>query len=570
MRIQAHRTSLLESLLNLSADLHGIPGRSQPLVNLPLEGPVTPQDITKSLGMPDPPPELAERIRAALSSAKAGALANIQPDDANRIRWEGAARKADRSVEELTEDDFYLYYPIESPSLAPFQGNLSRYCALYFRKWEENNYAEYRRAKGDNVFVFSADEFQKAYGPPPWDIFNAVLKDNGVRFRLVEPTGDGTRPYVARLKSLSTNAEVKFADLSSGERTILSFALLLFYNHDQRQTTAVPELFLLDEVDAPLHPQMISSLVRTISNLIVGTYGKRVILVTHSPTTVAFSPDGALYALENSKYLRSVSKDAAMAVLTSGVPTLSIRFENRRQVFTESIYDAEYWEHLAAICKRLFQSEVSLTFIPAGTKNTGGCSRVKDLVSRLVEGGNTSVWGFIDWDCANSAEPRILLTGMGGRYSIENYILDPLLVAALLLRDKELDRNDVGLKETEAFTDLKDFDSVRFQEVATGFLKLFGWTLQGEESVETKYANGRTIKLPKSFVEMQGHKYEERLKDKFPSLNRFQGEADLKTEILVKILDDLPGLLPSDIVETLRAVQESMPHGSSTDGASSP
>ena len=73
----------------------------------------------------------------------------------------------------------------------------------------------------------------------------------------------------------------------------MSFALCLYHAADQSTAVDFPKVLLFDEIDAPLHPSMSRSLLRTIQKTLVEEHGIFVILTTHSPSTVALAPDTA-------------------------------------------------------------------------------------------------------------------------------------------------------------------------------------------------------------------------------------------------------------------------------------
>jgi hypothetical protein len=179
------------------------------------------------------------------------------------------------------------------------------------------------------------------------------------------------------------------------------------------------------------------------------------------------------------------------------------------------------------------------------------------LVGELVAAGSKTVFGIIDWDLKNEQTSNVLVLGRGNRYSIENYILDPLLIAALLLRDKLVSREAVGLANDETYIDLRSFGSDRLQEVANAVLGLCGLKLDEEREWQVcSYVNGTSVDLPQSFLTRNGHSLEEVLKEKFEGLRKYHKEDQLKREILDKILDDLPGLLPADFLPVLKTIQE--------------
>jgi hypothetical protein len=56
---------------------------------------------------------------------------------------------------------------------------------------------------------------------------------------------------------------------------------------------------------------------------------------------VALAPEEAIYSMNAlNPRLEKTSKSAALAILTAGVPTLSVSFSGRRQIFVESRTDA--------------------------------------------------------------------------------------------------------------------------------------------------------------------------------------------------------------------------------------
>jgi hypothetical protein len=61
--------------------------------------------------------------------------------------------------------------------------------------------------------------------------------------------------------------------------------------------------------------------------------------------------------------------------------------------------------------------------------------------------------------------------------------------------------------------------------------------------------------LPKWFLETQGHQLEKLLKDIFPKLKRFQKENELKSEIISKVIDDIPAFIPKDFVLLFQKIQ---------------
>jgi hypothetical protein len=262
---------------------------------------------------------------------------------------------------------------------------------------------------------------------------------------------------------------------------------------------------------------------------------------------------------DGAERLVKTSKDAALAILLTGVPTLSVSYENRRQVFVESRYDVLYYEMLYERVRHHLIPEISLSFMAAGGSKAGGCAFVKEIVGTLVGAGNKSVFGVLDWDTTNKADSHVRVLGEGRRYSIENYILDPLLVAILLFLERTIDRADVGLAVGETHAVLGNTtDGSRLQFAADFVINRLANTLpvQGDTHlVDCAYVGGHAVKQPLWLMNMQGHALEDALKQAFPALKRFHGEPDLKRAVLARVIDDLPTLIPACVLDVFKEIQ---------------
>ena len=82
------------------------------------------------------------------------------------------------------------------------------------------------------------------------------------------------------------------------------------------------------------------------------------------------------------------NKDKAISILTSGVPSLSITYENRRQVFVESKYDVIFYEKIYQKIKHKLEEEISINFISSGVGGNGNSAQVVDVVTQVSGYGN--------------------------------------------------------------------------------------------------------------------------------------------------------------------------------------
>lgn len=405
----------------------------------------------------------------------------------------------------------------------------------------------------------SEDEFITKYGRPPWDFLNDIFAAAELDFRINAPYPWDDRPYEAVLRDENRGIEIKFVDLSSGERILMSFALCLYHASDS-SSADFPKVILFDEIDAPLHPSMTRSLLRTIGSVLVEQHHIAVILTTHSPSTIALASDESIHVMNKfgARRLQKTTKDAALGILTSGVATLSVSYENRRQVFVESKYDVDYYSSLYILLKSYLLADISLAFIAIGIHGNSNCGQVKSVVASLREGGNKTVLGGIDWDGTNVDLDGILVLGGGERYSVDNYILDPVLVGFFLIREKIRTAEVFGLSQSIKYSDLPRLDGASLQALVDSIVAKVADVHRAtneKSAIAFEYCNGRRVTVPQWFAHLNGHALEGYLKDIFPELHAFRNEPDLKRAIIKKIVDDLPGFAPFGIVSFFRRLQ---------------
>ena len=466
-----------------------------------------------------------------------------------------------KPVLDIDENDFYGSIIIATSPSDIFQQSFSRLFVAYEKMRIDNKFNKYLHEQGEEISFLTDDDFVKRYGDPPWEFLNSVLESSNLDFRVTKPTRVREEvPYQAKLIHQRSGDELVFSDLSSGEKILMSFTLCLYYAEDKRQIVQYPQVLLFDEIDAPLHPSMTQSLLDTIQSTLVGKHGRKVIMTTHSPSTVALAPEDSVYIMEKDGYerIKKISRDGALALLTTGVPTLSIDYENRRQVFVESKYDVAYYEKLYNFCRSHLEPKISLTFIASGFGKQGNCNQVEHIVNGLANGGNRNAYGVIDWDTRNQGNLHVKVLGKGKRYSIENYLLEPIFIALLLLKDSKINGSHLGLDAQENYRSISSkIDSellhVMTNFVASEFLKKY--PTADSSTLNCQYIGGYSVKVPNWYLKHQGHELEEMLKLVFPSLNQYHKESALKMAVLDKVLLEFPELLSVDFVELFKEIQ---------------
>ncbi|MGB3849437.1 MAG: ATP-binding protein, partial [Tunicatimonas sp.] len=135
---------------------------------------------------------------------------------------------------------------------------------------------------------------------------------------------------------------IAFSELFSGERTLMALAMLIF---KAQLNNIPPQVLLLDEIDASLHPSMIERMIHVIQTLFIEKYGMKVILATHSPTTVALGPEDSIFVISNEDgqtVIQKQDKRKAINTLSDGFITLDKGLQlldqvaqQRLNIFTE-------------------------------------------------------------------------------------------------------------------------------------------------------------------------------------------------------------------------------------------
>ena len=520
-------------------------------------------EFIRTANNPNESRQVFKIIQNTLSCKEPHLIPIVTPIDVNRLKLINQLQeKTGTSFIALEEREFYDSFPKSWPPIDMFQQSFARLFLEYQLNFRNNRLKELANSDGDTCSFLSSEEFIEQYGKPPWTIVNSILETANLDFRINQPANYyEDRPYEPVLIDQIRGTHVKLGDLSSGERILMSFALCLYYAEDRHQLVDYPKVLLFDEIDAPLHPSMTQSLLHTIQEVLVNRHGIKVIMTTHSPSTVALAPEASVYAMYKTdiQRLQKTTKDKALAILTTGVPTLSIDYNNRRQVFVESQYDVQFYEIIYNKLKNdLIYPEISLNFISSGVSGQGNCDQVEEVVNKLYKGGNRTVYGIIDWDKKNNGNERVKVLGHGKRYSIENYILDPLLLGAFLIREKWIERDEIGLNSNETYVDIAKLDNDRLQVVANFIVskvKNFAPPTSEEKNISCEYVGGKVISLPSWFLQIQGHKLEEILKDIFPKLKGLQKTpSQLKLEILRKVVDDIPTLIPKDLISLFNEI----------------
>ena len=126
---------------------------------------------------------------------------------------------------------------------------------------------------------------------------------------------------------------IDYNSLSRGEQAIVQF-VIWSYGQDFRGNRL--NTMVIDEPDAHLHSSMCKMMVEIFSELSApketGGGGIRIIITTHSPSTVAFTPEGSLFVMQreddNTRTISPTTSEKAVEILSDGIFTFSKAMSN--------------------------------------------------------------------------------------------------------------------------------------------------------------------------------------------------------------------------------------------------
>lgn len=351
----------------------------------------------------------------------------------------------------------------------------------------------------------SPEEILARLGPLPWAAVNSAMQEAGLQYEMVLPVvveGSFMRPfdinYRLELRHRQRGTVVPPSALSSGERVIFLTAIWsYFFNQSALNTRAA--LLLLDEPDAHLHPALTSVFLKVVRSELVERRGLRVIVATHSPSTVALTEEGELFVMSiDSPRIRPVSnKWEAVAHLTAGLVTVG---SHTKAVFVEDKHDSTFFQAVQALSSRggifgdAFDPARSLNFIPASKDRLGGGKNMVIGWVRSID--TTQVAGIVDRDEDPEPAGRVYA---GLRRQLECYLLDPLFVYALLLDENAANRPNFapGVDHRHSKS-LAAVESATLQTIADGMVGIYAEIARpnATDRIAVNYVGGAIVSIP--------------------------------------------------------------------------
>ena len=398
----------------------------------------------------------------------------------NRLELQAIDGPGSERFAVMNQTEFLGWAQQPNTSLDPFKQELNAVFATY-RRLERDNFANQKDPYPTRPPLDDA-EFARIHGEPPWTVVNRLLETGSYPFRLTVPPGEGT--VDVQIEAVNQSGSWTFNDLSSGERILIAFVLAMYSIQGSSLRVDVPRLILLDEIDAPLHPSMIGETLRAVQTLI-DEKGAYCLMTTHNPITIAISDDVPIFRVNREEpRIVPTTPDSAIQFLTAGLPLLTVRSEARRSVWVESDKDVARLERLQANVPSILHGPFApffqaVGFTPLGhvDEQSGGIHRVREVVRGLRGAGVTNAFGLVDRDTNPSTGDGLTIIGGLERYAVENFLLDPLLVALLVVVQRlsgAVSRSTLGLSEVGAWGGIDFDDDQALQQLADSVLTAVG------------------------------------------------------------------------------------------------
>lgn len=231
------------------------------------------------------------------------------------------AKKLDKKVDELSEAEIREFAIDNFESLTNVD-ELTRFIANDNQRYMKRvtYLTETHQREEADMLVAQERPFQtinrifRQYGFDYFDMLNPFPVDNKINGEIRFQGKEGEI--------------VDYNSLSSGEQAIVQF-VIWSYGQDFRGNRL--NTMVLDEPDAHLHPSMCKMMVEIFSEMSakkeIGGGGIRIIITTHSPSTVAFTPEGSLFVMQreadNKRSIRPTTSEDAVEILSDGIFTFS-------------------------------------------------------------------------------------------------------------------------------------------------------------------------------------------------------------------------------------------------------
>ena len=316
-----------------------------------------------------------------------------------------AMKLASKLPHELVYDDIMRVSHYEGNTLA---NSISEVFAAY--KVNQYIWAHTRIETEPIVFPELIAEYQDQY-PPPWETLRETLSTmrNASRdgelfnFDFSDPGAEELNignhqkfTFKAEMTNHANGAQYELSSLSSGEKVLMALCLVSF---NQRLGRRRPKLLLLDELDAMLHPSMVTALVEMLKALFV-SQGTKVLMTSHSPMTVAALDEADIFRVARvggDVMVSRTTKSEAISELSEGLATVEtgLKIAAYAEAKVAILTEGHNTKHLKRWATLNFPEDVRVV---EGLEQHSGKDQLL-MYGRMIAKMNTSTHFVIVWDC---------------------------------------------------------------------------------------------------------------------------------------------------------------------------
>lgn len=264
-------------------------------------------------------------------------------------------------------------------------------------------------------------------GPSPWDLFNSFCKDANIDLEVIPPSipqkasiFSRTPPaYNLKIRDTVRDKIIDIGEASTGEQIMISIVSWRFWATVANRKY---DVIILDEPDAHLHPSLVRKFLTVLQTVLVEQHGARVIMSTHSPSTVSFAPPGSVFELrrhDEPRLIPVANTAEVVAKLCGGLVAVD---PATRFVVLEGPTDLEFYRSLW-----ILMTEAGLPAFPGVSFSfKEGCTKVQETIGFLREWDFDRFFGILDRDAGPNSNIESDGIYVLERNGVENYLFDPL------------------------------------------------------------------------------------------------------------------------------------------------
>jgi len=319
---------------------------------------------------------------------------NYLGDEVAQSVYDSVISRSRIFLSNIKESEFSSLYQKTAIGNRKILSDLSNVFLGYFRNKERNTLK-----KANNKIFLSDEEFIKEHGIPPWELIRNIFTGFGLSFDINDPMEDNVEPFdgsfqISFKHTEKANKLIPFNALSSGEKILITLVNAIYTS---KQKTVRPKLILLDEIDGPLNPSIIKKFISYLEDNFLSR-GIKIILATHSPSTVAFSPEDSVYIVNTNdrQPIKKVNNREGIRILSEGFVTLSdiLEFEKIKES-NIVISEGKNFNYLNR-AKDIFAKEN--TDLVILNRDMGGTAQLRTLLNFMRIFNSTKCFVFV-FDC---------------------------------------------------------------------------------------------------------------------------------------------------------------------------